>query len=482
MRSVLLMCALFIALTFNSIAQQVQLVQQQDVASTIRLLELWIESEMAYRNIPGLAIGIVYDQDLIWSKGFGYANLATNTPMTPATLFRMASITKLFTSTAIMQLRDMGKLHLDDPVVTYLPWFTFKNRFPDAPQITIRHLLNHTSGLPRESAFPYWTDHNFPTRDQMIAALAQQENSFEPQTKFNYSNLGMAILGEVVAAASGVPYELYVRQNILGPLEMKNTFVTLRPEEKQRLATGYDRRMPDGTRKVSSFVDAKGLTSAANIASTVEDMARFASLQFREGKAGGNQILRGSTLREMRLVQWLQPSWKSGWGLGFSISKTDERVTFGHGGWVGGFRSQLLMSASEKVAVIVMVNADDRTPDLFAGRALSMLAPVIAKATSPAPKSVQADSSWATYIGRYTDLTGWDTEVLVVAGRLVLYDHNYPPEENPSGVLTELTPEGKDTFQMKESNNELVVFESGPTGKIFRVKVGENYMYPAGSQ
>ena len=130
-----------------------------ELAAKIALLEQWIETQQVHRGIPGLAIAVVHDQELVWSCGFGVADLKTRVPVTPGTIFRIASITKTFTSTAILHLRDRGKLRLDDPVVTYLPWFTYKNRHTEGPAVTIRQLLTHTSGLPRESAFPYWTDY-----------------------------------------------------------------------------------------------------------------------------------------------------------------------------------------------------------------------------------------------------------------------------------------------------------------------------------
>ena len=120
-------------------------------------------SQIEYRDQPGVSMGIVHGGKLIWAKGFGMSDLAAKTPATPKTIYRIASITKLFTSTAILQLRDAGKLGLDDPVVKFIPGFKVGDPFPDDPPITVRHLLTHTSGLPGEAAFPYWTDHEFPT-------------------------------------------------------------------------------------------------------------------------------------------------------------------------------------------------------------------------------------------------------------------------------------------------------------------------------
>ncbi len=174
-----------------------------DVASNIELLSAWIEAQMAHRAEPGLSIGIVHDQELVWAHGFGHADLENRVAATADTRYRIASVTKLFTATAILILRDAGTLQLDDPVDRHLPWFDIRQRYPDAPPMTVRHLLTHTAGLPREAAFPYWTDDSFPTRDQVREALARQETAYPTETRWKYSNLALALAGEIVAAASG---------------------------------------------------------------------------------------------------------------------------------------------------------------------------------------------------------------------------------------------------------------------------------------
>ncbi len=221
---------------------------QSEVGSAIRLFEAWVETQIAYRGLPGISLGVVYDQELIWSRGIGFHDLQQQAPATPSTIYRIASITKLFTSTAILQLRDAGMLSLDDPVAQRLPWFQIQQQQQDARAITIRQLLTHTSGLPREAAFPYWTDGVFPTREELIAALAHQAAVFAPETRWKYSNLALTLAGEIVAATSGQPYAEYVDRHILQPLGMRSTSVTLPDDQRPRLATPYGRRMPDGSR------------------------------------------------------------------------------------------------------------------------------------------------------------------------------------------------------------------------------------------
>ena len=140
-----------------------RLVRDPEVKGAVRLFSAWLEGQIAYRGLPGIAVGVVADQDLAWSAGFGFADVAAKRPMTPQTKFRMASHSKLFTATAIMQLREQGKLHLDDPVSKHLPWFKVKSGGPDDPAITIEHLLTHSSGLPREAG-AHWSTLRIPVR------------------------------------------------------------------------------------------------------------------------------------------------------------------------------------------------------------------------------------------------------------------------------------------------------------------------------
>jgi CubicO group peptidase (beta-lactamase class C family) len=481
MRKLFVLFLVIILPTHSGFGQQPSWASNPEVLSKIQLLEKWIQAQMEYRGLPGLSVGIVFDQNLIWAKGYGLADLEKKTAALPSSIYRIASITKLFTTTAIMQLRDQGKLRLDDPISKYLPWFNIKNKFANAPPITIEHLITHTSGLPRESAFPYWTDHKFPTREEMINALKEQETVFPSETRWKYSNLAMALAGEVVMAVSGEPYDAYVQKYILAPLGMKDTSIYLSDEHKKRLVTGYGRRLSDGLRKIMPFTDSKGITPAANMSSTVEDLAKFISLQFRlEGKPGGSQILKGTTLREMQRVHWLQPNWKVGSGLGFWVNRMGDRTIVGHGGWVGGYRTQIGFCPEEKIGVIVLTNADDGDPGFFLEQTFAIAAPAILKAAQPPSKPTKPDPSWKIYLGRYEDPANVDTEIMIVDGKLMMYGFNYPPETNPVGELTELTPEGKHTFRMtgENGNGELVVFELGSDGKVKRVKTGENYIYP----
>lgn len=458
-------------------AAEVPLRAQPEFVDAITVFDLWVEQHIAERGVPGLSIAVVYDQDIVWSRGYGSADLEQRVPATPTTAYRIGSITKLFTSTAILQLRDQGRLRLDDPVSQYLPWFTLPNPFLDAPEITIRQLLTHTSGLSREADFPYWTDHIFPTRVELAESFAEQDIINPPETTYHYSNLGMSLLGEVVTEVSGKPWAEYVQENILTPLGMVNSSAAPDEEILRGLATAYLIEGPDGARGTMEYYTEGAIAPASSIVSTVEDLGRFAALQFRDGPAGGNQILKGSTLREMQRVHWVNDDFSGGRGLGFAVTRRDGKTFVGHGGSIGGNVSNLLMVPSEKIAVIVAINADDGSPYTVARQAYSVFAPPIRAATrKPSPPKPEADPLWQRYVGLYADPWGWEYRVLILGGDLVIYGYDYPPWDNASTGYTELAPVEGSTFRLPD--NEVLTFELDERGDVVRIKRNNNYLFP----
>lgn len=475
MKILLLLLIVALAANINTVAAEIRLADKPEVASNLRLLEAWIESKLAYDSQPAMNIGIVYDQELIWAKSYGFADLEKKRTAALDDIYMIASQTKMFTALAILKLRDEGRLRLDDPVRTHIPAFRIKNRFSGAPEITVGQLLSHTSGLPSEAAFPYWMDFNFPEMEQILERLPEQETVYPSETKWKYSNLAYALAGEIVAVVSGMPFEEYIRRNFFGPLGMTSSSVSISPELRERLARGYGRRMPDGTRQPRPFTDARGMTACGGFSSTVEDMARFASWVFRLRESGGTEILKSSTIREMQRVHWLMPDWSGGWGLGFAITRAGQRTIVGHGGWVAGYRTNLSMSLDEKVAVITMQNTDDATT-LVVDRVFDLVVPAINRAVAGEKVSSGPDPRWEKYVGLYRNAFG-DAQVLIHLDKLVKIN---PTVADPAGSMSTLVPAGEHSFRVEGSgwgsHGELVTFELGPDGGVTRMKEGENYL------
>lgn len=443
----------------------------------IALLESWVDAKLAYEKIPGLSLGFVVDQELVWSKGFGFADLRRHEPATPQTLYSICSISKLFTSIAVLKLRDEGRLGLDDPVSRYLPWFNLPAASPDSPAVTIRGLLTHSSGIPRESDQPYWTapDFPFPTREEVIKGLSRQSMLYPSERYFQYSNLGMALAGQVVEQVSGVPYAQYIRENILAPLGLARTTPELPAEERGKLlAQGYGALPRDGERGVMPFFQAWGIAPAAGFASNVEDFARFASWQFRLLAKGGYEVLKASTLREMQRVQWMDPDWKTSWGLGFVVSRRDNKTQVGHGGSCPGFRTALVIVPEDLVAGIAMSNAMGVDPDAFAGQMIKILGDAIRKIKEK-PEAVKTpDPALEKFVGLYRSAWG-EAAVTVWGDGLAVLPL---PTENPLEAMEKLKPVEGLRFQRIRDDGALgeeIAFEADKDGRIFRFKQHGNY-------
>jgi CubicO group peptidase (beta-lactamase class C family) len=428
-------------------------VDDPEVQAQIDLFSAWLEGQVAIRGLPGIVAGVVSGDELVWAKGFGYADVESERPMETDTRFRMASHSKLFTATAIMQLREEGRVRLDDPATDYLPWFAFQAPSPDDPPVTIEHLLTHSSGLPREAG-PHWSDLEFPTDEEVRALMADRRAPFSPEVRWKYSNLAYTIAGMVVEEVSGMSWADYLQQNIFDPLGMSSSSVD---REDPKMATGYGSRMPDGSRRVFPFVDARGMAAATGLTSTVEDMARFVSAQFRSGARGGDRLLGTASLREMHRVRMLETTWTRGQGIGFSVQRRDGTLYVGHGGGYPGYTTNTSIQLDSKVGVIVLTNTNDSNPAQIAQQLMSTVGEAVAKATAEEPEVIAWDPAWERFAGTYRSRSG-ETRVLVMSGRLVMMN----PWASSIGDPTELEPIGDGTFRM------LAPTGGGPVGEIVR--------------
>ncbi len=438
------------------------------VADALAAFDVVVEKIAREREQPGLSVGLVYGDRLIWAKGYGWANLAQKTPATPATAYRIASITKLFTATAILQLRDAGKLRLDDPVARHLPWFAPKDSFADDPPITIRNLMTHTSGLMRELDMTYWDDGVFPDHETLVRMVNEAWTVQPREMELKYSNVAVALEGEIVAAVSGEPWADYVKAHILDPLGMTHTAAVPRPD-MPALTTGYLVRVPGQPRRVAPFLDKKAMSPCGSIASPVEDLARFVSLQFADTASANPVVLKGSSLREMHRVQFLNQEWTRGYGLGWQVRRVGDQLRIQHGGSVPGNLTMISAAPAEKFGVIVLTNADDGKPDLYVEKAWSIVAPAVKKAMAAAGKKPVADPTWSRYAGDYEWVDGTTSKVLLLSDGLVLLDMS---ADDPWADRIRLEPVSPGVFRLKggSQQDELVRFESDAAGKVVRLR------------
>lgn len=460
---------LIVALAIPVAARAQTLTDDPRVAQSLRLMQTWLEAERAYEHIPGVSAAVVKDQQIVWSGGYGYADIERKVPATGSTIYSICSISKLFTSVAVMQLRDAGKLRLDDPVAKHLPWFNIKRTFPEREDITIEGLMTHASGLPRESDYPYWTgpDYPFPTHEQIVAKIGQQETLYPAEQYFQYSNLGMSLAGEIVAAKSGMAYADYVKKNILQPLGLVSTTPEMPEAERgKRLAVGYGKFGRRTSREPLAFFQARGIAPAAGYASTAEDLARFAMWQFRDLSTNGKEVLAANTLREMQRPHFVDPAGTTTYGLGFSVTRVGEKAFVGHGGSCPGYQTYLRLRPEEGIATVSMTNAVDARATILSERMYDIMAPaLIAAAKDTGSKPKRPDAALFAYTGTYEGTFGGETAVLVWDGSIATLSL---PTDDPMRALGKWRKTGEHTFRRIRTDGELgdvIRFEMGPDGK-----------------
>lgn len=472
-------------------AEPVTPVMERD--ARLRAAAAWAETQLDHNLVPGAAAAIVHDQTIVWSKGFGYAHLANKTPATPETAFSICSVSKLFTSTAIMQLVERGRVDLDAPLSRYVRWFKLgtPEGIDDDP-ITVRGALTHAAGLPREGGTPYWAEVDFPDEMTLRDKLKSQERLYTPFTTWQYSNLGMALLGEVVETVSRQPYDRYVTGSILEPLGLKGVTTDLPVDEMgERFAMGYGVLRKDGTREEIGAYTINAIAPAAGFGASATDLAGFASWQFRLMTSGKTEVLSRSTLRQMHRVHWADPNDPDSpmWGLGYSVWKKGSTVLVGHGGYCPGYRTQFMMRPQDKIAVITIVNVNDFSPRQMAYGLYDLTAKSVlkaAKSKKPKKKQTKPDAKkngglkppvdFTVYEGTYAHpVFPSKTYVVPVKGGLISVDLY---AEKPGERIVKLKHIKDDTFRRKRKEGglgETIRFERDDSGRP--VKVWRHNMY-----
>lgn len=451
---------------------------QKNYAEAFKLVEVWLDAQKDFDKLPGLSAIVIEDQKVLWSGAVGMANVEKEMKADASTLCSICSISKLFTAVAIMKLYDEGKLRLDDKISDLLPAFKVEQQYADSGPITIRSLLTHSSGLPREAAYPYWTapDFPFPTKEEVDAKLGEQKTLYPASKYFQYSNLGLTLLGEIVEEVSGVSYDEYVQQNILKPLGLSDTRTEMpRQLYGADLAIGYSAVTRTGDRQKVNLFQANGIAPAAGFSSNVYDLGKFAAWQFRLRDSSLTEVLKPSTLKYMQQVHWTNPDWKTTWGLGFVVYKGANGNTWaGHGGSCPGYRSTLQLDLKRKRAYSVMINASGTNPNKYSNGIDAILSKV--KAIEASKEGEAKTDKLQDYVGYYNPMPWWSEEYISTWGdQLVVLGL---PAEKPGNAMTFLKHIEGDTFRRIRSNKELgetIVFQRDQSGMVISYSQHGNY-------
>jgi CubicO group peptidase (beta-lactamase class C family) len=338
-----------------------------------------VAEELARRPVGSVTAGIVRGKDLVWTKSYGEADIEKKTAADANTVYRIGSITKMFTAVMFEQLVEAKKVRLSDPVEKYFPEVkTVLDRFPDAPPITLLQLATHTSGLGREPD-DTGTYVSGPVKDwekTLLAALPHTHYILEPGTRFSYSNIGYAILGAALARAAGESYVEYVPKHIFGPLGMTHSALESNAEVAPHLSKGYVVMGPNGgidSQAAQHETETGRGYKVPNgaIFTTIGDLAHFASFLMGQGP---ESVLKLATLEnfQMQLIVPSNLELTEGYGVGFQVMRRPNYVEFGHGGAVAGYTASLLMNRKTGVGVIALSNGAVN-PDAVTQRALDIL-------------------------------------------------------------------------------------------------------------
>jgi CubicO group peptidase (beta-lactamase class C family) len=280
---------------------------------------------------------------------------------------------------------------------------------PDDEPITLRRVLTHSAGLPRESDSPYWAgpDFDFPTREELRLKLAEQQTLYPSGRYFQYSNLGLSLAGEAVAAVSGSTWEAYTKRAILEPLGMDDTFTSVAEAHATgRMAVGFSARRGGPHRERLGPFEVEGVAPAAGMVSSAGDLARFASWQLRLLDGGGTEVLRASTLREMQRVHWVDPDWETTWGLGFAVFQLGERTVVGHSGGCPGFYTAFRLVPRDRLGIVVLTNAIGADVGSWAAEGIGILGPAVTGAREADETPEPRDPAFDRYVGTYDTVWG----------------------------------------------------------------------------
>ena len=473
--SISLLLAVFLSLVIIiSTANAADDDAEKDLSNELALIESWLDGQRAYDRVPGLSAAIVHDQKLLWSGASGFADIEGKEPATADTIYGICSISKLFTGIAVMQLRDQGKVHLNDPVSELLPWFNLDQVHSGSPTITLEGMLTHSAGLPRESESPYWSgpDFPFPTQLEIREKLGSQSTLYPASRYFQYSNLGLTLVGEVVEEKSGQQYEAYVREHILTPIGLSDTDTGFPTDSREtRVATGYSFPDRNGVLEVMPRYDARGITPAAGFASTAVDLAKFASWQFRVRAGTGDQVLSANTLREMQQVHWIDWDWETSWGLAFGIYRKEERTLTGHGGSCPGFNTRIYIDPISLNGVSVMANRNHVNVNGYA----SMMLDILEAEGAPEAEPESDGPDLADYVGSY-DVRPWSGEDLIFRWKDGLAIVSLPTME-PLDNMVRLQHVAGDRFHTIRSDEKAgheVIFTRDESGQITHLTYHSN--------
>lgn len=315
-----------------------------------------IQKDMKKHNVKGLSIAIVDDQKIIWSKGFGLADVEKNLPASSKTVYRIGSISKVITATEILRLHSSGKLNIDQPVTNYIKDFSIRKRFANTKPITLRSLLSHHSGLPSDILAGMWVQ-NPISLEQLVYKIKDENLTSPPQTMYKYSNIGFSVLGRVIEVVENKTFSKAMFEGVLQPLAMQYSTFELTPPINELYSKGY---------RNGKEVERTPLRDlpAGSMLSNVEDMGRFIQFIFTDDDKKNRTFIKPEILNEMFTQQFsgleLDFGHKVGldWVIG-GLRLPDKYEIVWHNGAATPHQAHISLLPNKKLGVVILSNTDE---------------------------------------------------------------------------------------------------------------------------
>lgn len=350
----------------NSLPQKPETIPRNDYTYLNEYLNNYIPTKMNEASVVGLGVSVVSDKEVLFARGFGYADKGNGKEVNTDTIFRTASVSKIINLVITMKLVEEGKLNLDKDINQYLPELKLKSRFPKVKPITIRSILTHHSGLPSDRMKGFFSHAKTDSLEKLVADVSGEYVSYPPEFIFSYSNLGHSILGRVIEKVTGNSYSNVLTEKVFQPLGMKNSFYDKNPEKQNEYAKGY------GGLIFKSEITEANLRDlpAGFLNSSVNDLSKVIQLFINDGRINGVSYLKESTLKEIYTIQNPNNAYDDDFkiGLSFFINTFDlgnDIFTISHGGDTFLYHAMLAILPKEKLGVVVLSNTNTSAPVVY---------------------------------------------------------------------------------------------------------------------
>jgi D-alanyl-D-alanine carboxypeptidase len=437
-------------------------------------LESWLDHQRRRQRVPGVQAAVRIGGRLVLSTALGTADLDTGEPLTSRHLFRIASHSKTFTATAVLQLVEAGRMRLDDPIAHWVP--AVAEQAPALAAVTVRELLGHQGGVIRDGRDnDHWQLlHPFPDAEELLGLAADGGAVFERNEHFKYSNVGYSLLGMAVEAVTGTGYAAHVQQAVVDRLGLADTGPEWDPRRAGDYAAGHSGLLDgEDERLTIPHVDTRAMAAATGFYSTAEDLTAYAAAHL----PGDDRLLTEASKRLMQRTESeirVHDQEVRYYGLGMDVRTQGERRLVGHSGGYPGHITRTWIDPEAQVVVSVLTNAVDGPADVLARGLFRLLDLALA-----APEPVGTDPRPERFAGRFANLWGV-TDVAVLGGRLVLL---HPSDPDPTEDHLELRVEDAATLRQESvagfgSAGETVDYEWTPEGAVARIRLGGLSAWP----